>query len=221
LVPALDAAPAHGGALDGPQHGTKQDNVHHLVVGKPLRHQPEEQPVAFPFFHQEGQRARVESILERYNQTCEMTPELDRSFAEIAAERIARHPWRYYFTAPLQRALALWFTPRVETLPYSGNLWPPRQRLREDGQDFLVTLSFGGTNLLLLALAGWGLLAWRRQLAFADLLLAWILVRTAFFTTVERPEPRYVLECYTAVFVLAGLGAVAIRRRFFTARAPK
>jgi 4-amino-4-deoxy-L-arabinose transferase-like glycosyltransferase len=183
----------------------------------------DEQPISIArlpdsAFDSPEERARVATLLERYNQTSTMTPEVDRGFAEIAAERIARHPWRYYFTAPLRKAFTLWFTPRVEILPYSGDLWPPRQRLEEDWQDFLVTVSFGGTNLLLLALAGWGLLAWRRQLAFADLLLAWILLRTAFFTTVETPEPRYVLECYPAVFVLAALGLGAIRWRFFPAK---
>ena len=112
----------------------------------------------------------------------------------------------------------MWFTPRIETLPYSGDLWPPRQRLEEDWQDLLVTLSFGGVNLVMVGLAVLGLLAWRRQLAFADLLLTWILLRTASLTTVETPEPRYVLECYPAVFVLAALGAVALRQRFSPAR---
>jgi len=174
-------------------------------------------------FDSPQERARVAALLEQYNATenSTMGPEVDRGFAEIAAERIARHPWRYYVGAPLQRAVALWFTPRIETLQYSGDLWPPLRRLDEDWEDFSVTLTFGGINLVLAGLAVLGLLAWRRQLAFADLLLAWIFVRTVFFTTVETPEPRYVLECYTAVFVLAGLGAVAIRRRFFTARAPK
>ena len=37
-------------------------------------------------------------------------------------------------------------------------------------------------------------------------------------TTVETPEPRYVLECYPAVFVLAALGAVIIREWFFPAK---
>ena len=170
-------------------------------------------------FDSQEEWTRVAALLARYNTTATMTPEVDRGFAEIAAERIARHPWRYYLTAPLGRAVTMWFTPRIETLPYSGELWPPRQRWAEDWQDFLVTLAFGVINLILVGLALSGLLVWRRQLAFADLLLVWILLRTAFLTTVETPEPRYVLECYPAVFVLAALGAVAIRQRFFPARA--
>ena len=36
----------------------------------------------------------------------------------------------------------------------------------------------------------------------AWLLVAFILIRTAFLTTVETPEPRYVLECFPALLAL-------------------
>ena len=38
-------------------------------------------------------------------------------------------------------------------------------------------------------------------------LLLYMLLRTAFLTTLETPEPRYVLECFPA---LIALGAAAI-----------
>jgi len=31
-------------------------------------------------------------------------------------------------------------------------------------------------------------------------------VRTVFLTTMETPEPRYVLECFPALIALAGAG---------------
>jgi hypothetical protein len=34
--------------------------------------------------------------------------------------------------------------------------------------------------------------------------LGYMLLRTAFLTTLETPEPRYVLECFPAVLALAG-----------------
>ncbi len=165
-------------------------------------------------FDSPEERTRVAALLEQYNTTDNLTPELDHGFAEIAAERIARHPVRYYLTAPLGRAASMWFTPRVETLEYMGDLWASLHRLDEDWEDFAVSLTFGGINLVLVGLAVLGVLAWRGQLAFLDLLLAWILLRTAFLTTVETPEPRYVLECFPAVFVLAAFGALALRARF-------
>jgi hypothetical protein len=166
-------------------------------------------------FDSPAERARVAALLDRYNKTTELTAAEDQGFAEIAAERIARHPLRYYVTAPLHRALTMWFTPRVETLAYSGDLWPPREMFEDDWRDFTVSFSLAGINVLLIGLAGLGLLAWRR-LAYADLLLAWILLRTAYLTTIETPEPRYVIECYPALFVFAALGAVALRKRFRT-----
>ena len=104
---------------------------------------------------------------------------------------------------PFLRSLTLWFTPRIELLPYSGHLWPVRVEWEDDRPDFLLTLSliFANVGYLGLALAG----AWiaRRQPGTA-LLIAFIIVRTAFFTTfVETPEPRYVLECFPAVIALA------------------
>ena len=38
-----------------------------------------------------------------------------------------------------------------------------------------------------------------------SLLLAYLLIRTAFLTTVEAPEPRYVIPCYPAVLALAAM----------------
>jgi hypothetical protein len=38
---------------------------------------------------------------------------------------------------------------------------------------------------------------------FVGLLLSFLLLRTAFLGTLENPEPRYTLECYPVVIVLA------------------
>jgi hypothetical protein len=37
------------------------------------------------------------------------------------------------------------------------------------------------------------------------LLVVYMLVRTAFLTTVEAPEPRYVVTCYPVILALAAL----------------
>jgi hypothetical protein len=49
------------------------------------------------------------------------------------------------------------------------------------------------------------LLALRRgkEIRWVGLLLFFILLRSAFLGTLENPEPRYTLECYPAVIVLA------------------
>jgi len=66
-------------------------------------------------------------------------------------------------------------------------------------------------NALLIAAAIAG--AWIARRRPATLfLVAFVVVRTAFLTSVETPEPRYVLECFPALLALAAqLGTVGRR----------
>lgn len=167
----------------------------------------EEEPIGIqdipnPGFDSAEERARVTAMLEDYNDSTTMTPEMDSKFGKIARERTNRHPLRTYVKVPFLRACAMWLTPRVELLPFSGNLWPPGYAWEDDPVDFSVTAGFGALNLLYLLLAAWGTWKARHHPATA-FLLAFMFVRTAFFTTVETPEPRYVLECFPAVIALA------------------
>jgi hypothetical protein len=148
------------------------------------------------------ERDRVAAIFEEYNDSLTISPEETAQFAEIARERTARHPLRTYLTVPLKRGFALWFTPRIELLPFSGQLWPIRAAWQEDPVDFSVTVGFGALAILLVAAGMAG--AWRaRGSPVVPLLVAFCLVRTIFFLHYETPEPRYVLECFPAVIALA------------------
>jgi hypothetical protein len=154
-------------------------------------------------FDSSEERARVEALLEKYNESRTMEPELDNQFHEIARERTRRHPLRTYLEIPFLRTLVMWFTPRIELLPYSGRVWPLRVEWEDDRVDLLVTLALVVTNGVYLALALWGAWLTRRRPGWA-LLVAFIVIRTAFFSKfVEAPEPRYVLECFPAVIALA------------------
>ena len=154
------------------------------------------------------EKERVGMLLEEYNNDLTLSPEEDAAFAELARERTARHPLRTYLWLPVARGFTIWFTPRIELLPFSGQLQPVKQAWHEDPIDFSVTIGFFALNLAyaLLALAGaWRL--WRQHapgLRFAvGLLLGYLLLRTAFLTTLETPEPRYVLVCFPIVLALA------------------
>jgi hypothetical protein len=47
---------------------------------------------------------------------------------------------------------------------------------------------------------------WSPRVRLALLAIAsYILIRTAFLTTVEAPEPRYVLVCFPAILALAAI----------------
>jgi hypothetical protein len=154
-------------------------------------------------FDSPQERARVAGMLEDYNETLTLSLNQDAQFREISSERTLRRPLRTFLRIPLFRSFALWFTPRVELLPYSGHLWPIRDEWRDDRQDFLVTLGLALVNCAYIGLALAGAWMARRQPGWA-LLIAFLLVRTAFFATLaDTPEPRYVLECFPAVVALA------------------
>ena len=154
-------------------------------------------------FDSPAEKERVADLFEQYNETLTMSPELDARFRQLARERTRQHPLRTYVTIPLLRAFTLWFSPRIELLPYSGSLFPLGDEWRDDRRDFVVTLTLVVVNAIYLILAAAGAWLARRRPGWA-FLIAFILVRTAFVVYfVDTPEPRYVLECFPAVIALA------------------
>jgi hypothetical protein len=153
------------------------------------------------------ERDRVAAILEPYNNDLTLTPDEDRAFGELARQRTARHPLRTYVWLPLARAITLWFTPRIELIPVSGTVFPLRQSWQDDRIDQSVTVGLFLLNIAYVALAIWGAVRlWRRSIAVRPalgVLIVFIVLRTAFLTTLETPEPRYVLVCFPALIALA------------------
>jgi len=153
------------------------------------------------------ERDRVAAILEPYNNDLTLTPDEDRAFGELARQRTARHPLRTYVWLPLARAITLWFTPRIELIPVSGTVFPLRQSWQDDRIDQSVTMGLFLLNIAYVALAIWGAVRlWRRSIAVRPalgVLIVFIVLRTAFLTTLETPEPRYVLVCFPALIALA------------------
>jgi hypothetical protein len=163
-------------------------------------------PEALPSsaFDSEGERVHVEALLRSYNSNLQMNPLLDHEFAELARQRTSRKPLRTYLLIPLERAWAIWFTPRVELLPYSGDLWPPGEKWRGNHWDYGVTLAYGFLNLVLVGLAIAG--AWRFRASPGVVLLAvFIIIRTALLTQLQTVEPRYTVICIPMVLALAAL----------------
>jgi len=160
------------------------------------------------------EKERVAMILEQYNNDLTLTPEEDAAFAQLARERTARHPLRTYVWLPAARAVTIWFTPRIELLPVSGHVFPLAQMREDDPVDQEVTSLFFALNLFYAGLGVWGAtLLWRSNRAARPavvFLVLFILFRTAFLTTLETPEPRYVLVCFPA---LIALGAQVFARR--------
>jgi hypothetical protein len=153
------------------------------------------------------ERERVAAILEPYNNDLTLTPDEDHAFGELARQRTARHPLRTYVRLPLARAVTMWFTPRIELVPVSGTVFPLVQSWQDDKIDQSVTVGLFLLNIVYVGLAIWGVLRlWRQGPSVRPavaVLIVFVLLRTAFLTTLETPEPRYVLVCFPALIALA------------------
>lgn len=158
-------------------------------------------------FESPEEKQRVATILEPYNEDLTLTQEEDDAFGQIARERAARHPLRTYLWIPTARAVAIWFTPRIELLPISGDVFPLAQKLDEDPADQGFTILLFLLNVIYVGLGIWGAVRLCRLDAFVRpglaFLILFISLRTAFLTTLETPEPRYVLVCFPALIALA------------------
>jgi hypothetical protein len=156
------------------------------------------------------ERSQVASLLERYNREHGMSSQVDIEFGKLARERTRRHSLRSYVWIPIERAAAMWFTPRTAILPYSGQLWPRNDGWHEGPTGFAITLGLALLNFLYVGLAILGIMHWRAGPGIA-LIVAFVVIRTAFLTQLQTCEPRYVLVCFPA---LLALGAQSWRGRW-------
>jgi 4-amino-4-deoxy-L-arabinose transferase-like glycosyltransferase len=172
-------------------------------------------------FDSDQERARVQALYDDYDShCCDYTPEWDAQFGELARERTARHPLRTYLEIPFERSFTLWLRPRIELSEYYGRFWPPLVQYRRDRVDFGVTVLFSAIGIFYVALAFAG--AWRARARREDFtpaqrwaiafLVVFCVVRTIYFTHVDTPEPRYMLECYPAVFALGAIFFAGLKK---------
>ena len=187
-------------------------------------------------FDTESERESVAKLFDRYNQPqvvgqnsalatvgegsddeeeqAAMTPDIDAGFGQIARQRIAYAPLRYYVWLPIKRAIALWFVPHAQYYPFEGELFPLEEMDHENHQDFWLPVFFLLTwSYTIAGVAGaWTL--WKANgVARLDairwlLLVAFLIVpRWIYMATLEHTEPRYVVEFFP---FLTALGGIAI-----------
>ena len=107
-------------------------------------------------FDSPAEKQRVRDILEQYNEDLTLAKDEDDALGQVAHERVRRHPLRIFLWIPVARALAIWFTPRIELLPISGNVFPLAERYDEDPADQGFTILFFFLNLAYVGLGAWG-----------------------------------------------------------------
>jgi 4-amino-4-deoxy-L-arabinose transferase-like glycosyltransferase len=154
------------------------------------------------------ERQQLLALFTTFNKRHALTPDLDAQFAELARQRIARHPVHYYVSLPALRIADMWFRPRTEQLRLEHHWWrfhPLRESLFSVGYALLNAL------LVMTAVVGMGKF---RHAPGAGLVIGFVVLRSAFLGTLENPEPRYVLECFPVILTFAGAQAYALWQRY-------
>jgi len=149
-------------------------------------------------FDSAEQRQQTGRLFADYNRDHDISPELDAGFANLAAERIHAAPLRFYVWLPAVRIADMWFRPRTEMFPADPRWW----EFNDDHLWLAVSLAFAVVNLLYVAMAALGLLRHREIFGWGVFVL-FLVLRSLFLGTLENPEPRYTLECYPVVILLA------------------
>jgi hypothetical protein len=148
-------------------------------------------------FDSPAQREETDHLLDDYNNTLHVTPELDARFERIASDRIQHAPIRYYLWLPLARITDMWLRPRTEILPSDSRWW----EFDDDPKWSALAVGLGLINLLYIGAALTGLVR-GRSFPLLWLLLTFFLLRSTFLGSLENPETRYTLECYPVVILL-------------------
>ncbi|HXE09651.1 MAG TPA: glycosyltransferase family 39 protein [Acidobacteriaceae bacterium] len=155
-------------------------------------------------------RAQTASLLADYNRTMVITPQIDARFGALGRERARAHPALYYAGFPIARLMDMLLRPRTELLPAPLDWWQWRIYRGET----VFAGAYAALNLTYLLLGIAGCVVWRRRrwLArdgspfrpFALAMLATVLLRAGLLLTLDNSEPRYTLEFFPVLLVLAG-----------------
>jgi hypothetical protein len=158
-------------------------------------------------FDSTDQYNRTSALLARYNDALSDDPDLEDAFNALASERDGAHPVRSFVLLPLARLADMWLRPRTEMMQIPLEWWQWRGGHVKTA---LFALGYAALNLAYLVLAGVGLWIWRgrgwsgrRVLGLS--MLAFVALRCLLLTTLDNSEPRYVLECWPVVTLLAAM----------------
>jgi hypothetical protein len=147
-------------------------------------------------YDDEAERARVVALFERYNRE-KLTPAVNEAFEQLAQERRARAPFRYWVTLPLGRIARLWAPAPDFELPFRVK-WLGMPTMRP-------VLGWLDKLLFAAALVG-AIFLWRRgeRLLVAGIVTC-VLARTVLygFAIPHGTGGRYLIEVFPLLIVLA------------------
>ena len=173
---------------------TSVEEIYWPVPGGPI----EAKQLPSRAFDNPQEREDALKLISEYNGVLHITPELDAGFDALASKRIHAHPLRYYFALPAVRILDMWLRPRTEMLPSDSRWWEFNDELRWS----VLALAFGIINLAYVVCAALGWLRMRKAV-WIGLLMLFVVLRSVFLGTLENPEPRYTLEMFPILIILA------------------
>jgi hypothetical protein len=171
-------------------------------------------------FDSAEERAEVADLFRRYSSPAPdaeadesghvppsgMTPDIDARFGAIARARASRAKLRQYIVLPVERAVMLWFDPHADYYPFAGFLFPLSDLDPDQQQQFWLPLFLTLTMAWTIAGAAGVRALWRGSGSRRWLLLVAMVVlpRLALLASMENPEPRYTVEFFPLLTVLAG-----------------
>jgi hypothetical protein len=155
-------------------------------------------------FDNADERTQTAAVFAELSDAGGIDAKIDAEFAELARERIARHPLRYYVFLPAMRVADMWLRPRTEMFPLERRWWE-----WEEPNESWISVGLAALNLLLVAAGIIGMWLCRRSTA-ALMLISFVVVRSIFLGSVETAEPRYTLQMYPLVLAFAGIALTVI-----------
>jgi uncharacterized membrane protein len=170
-------------------------------------------------FDSPAQRAQTQQLFAQYEDNGEeLSPAIDAGFAQLASQRIAVHPLRYYVWLPLGRVADMLFRPRVENLPIDLDWWVYAHHNAETRFSWFYL----ALNALYFLLAAIGLCLRPRLWPWPVLYVAlYFVLRCILLATIEAPEARYTIEFFPLIFPLAAITVARSFGRTQTARERK
>lgn len=166
-------------------------------------------------FDTQAQRARTVQVLEQAAAAGKLSQPVEDGLGQLAKERIAAHPFRYYIALPAARLVNMLFHPRTEMLPVDEYWW---QYKKHPGET-IFACCYGLLNLGYVALAMFGFrVIYRRQRLLALSMAGYIVLRCILLMTLDNAEQRYTLELFPLLIVF-GSGLWNRRSRLLEPRA--